>query len=71
MFRVKRYPQGWLTEVQKTKWTLFGLKKYWAHYIGYSGMEKEPYYFSTPESALEAIKRQVESDVVYNFRYKQ
>lgn len=69
MFRVKEYPQGWLAEVQKSRWALFGLKKYWTHYIGYSGMEHEPFYFSTPESALEAIKRQVEFEVGYNFRY--
>jgi len=69
MFRVKEYPQGWLAEVQRSKWTLFGLKTYWTHYIGYSGMEHEPFYFSSAESARDAIKRQVDSEVVFNFRY--
>lgn len=69
MFRVKQYKQGWLAEMRKPKWTIFGIRYYWTHFVGFYGMDKEPFYFETPESALEAMKDKVSEEVSYNFKY--
>lgn len=55
--RVKKYPKGYSVEIQKSKWTLFGLKKYWIHLISVSGMRDKAWYYSSEEIAIsEAVK---------------
>lgn len=52
--RIKEYLDGWVVEIQKTKW--YG-KKYWVHIIPVYGIWSKPWYFKTYESAInEATK---------------
>jgi len=45
--RVKKYPNGWVVEIEITKKTFFGTKKYWTHLISTSGMSDIPRYYSS------------------------
>lgn len=63
--RVKEYPKGWVIETQKQKW--WG-KKYWIHIISVSGMEDEPWYYSTKEIAIECAVKYFEWDLLINSR---
>ena len=51
-FRIKKYPKGWVVEVQKTKW--YG-KKYWTHFISVAGIASMPWYHLTPEFAMNSL----------------
>lgn len=46
-FRIKKYPRGFVVEVEKTKWTIFGNKYYWTHFISVSGISSLAWYHST------------------------
>lgn len=50
--RVKEYPQGWLSEIRKPHWTIFGIRYKWTHFISYTGIPERPFYFSTMEAAV-------------------
>jgi hypothetical protein len=50
--------KGFVVEIQKTKWSLFGLKKYWTHYINEPFNTEKPKYFDRRRSAQrEALSR--------------
>lgn len=58
--RVKQYPQGWVVEIQKSKW--YG-KKYWIHIISVSGIEKESWYYHSMEMAIEQAAKYLKWDL--------
>jgi len=62
--RVKKYPKGYVVEIQKSKCTLFGLKKYWTHLISTSGMSDIPWYYSSKEIAIEEAVKYFEWDIL-------
>ena len=66
-FRITKSELGFLVEIQKTKWTLFGLKKYWANYLTYSGVPLEPYYFVNFNSAIEQTLKEIRWEILANF----
>ena len=39
MFRITETVDGWVVEVETSKWTLFGLKKVWKPFVKTSGMD--------------------------------
>ena len=51
-FRINKYNKGYLIEIEKSKWTLFGIKKYWVHYISHEEICDEALYFTNFEMAL-------------------
>ncbi|MCE5332699.1 MAG: hypothetical protein LLF95_11255 [Bacteroidales bacterium] len=61
MFRIKSYPNGFVVEIQKTKW--YG-KKYWTHAISVAGMPHRPWYFSSFSYALENLLHTIELEVI-------
>jgi hypothetical protein len=61
MFRIKRYPQGWVVEVKKRKW--WG-KTYWTHYISVSGIPSQPWYHSTFDYAMMNLVREVRFETI-------
>jgi len=55
--RVKKYPQGWVVEIQKEKCALFFKRKHWTHLISVNGISDKPWYYETKEIAIsQAIK---------------
>lgn len=48
--RIKKYPRGWVVEIQKEKGFLFKTK-YWTHFISVAGIESMPWYFQSREFA--------------------
>ena len=66
-FRIVRSQEGFLVEKQIVKWTLFGLKKKWIHFISYSGLSDCPYYFKTFDSALENMLKEVKWDIIFDY----
>lgn len=49
--RIRYNGEGFIVQIQKTKWSLFGLKKYWIPLISYMGAPERYYPFSTREAA--------------------
>lgn len=62
--RLKEYPRGWIVEIQKRTW--FG-KRYWTHIISVAGIEKEPWYYSTMDIAVEEAKKNFGWDLYLGF----
>lgn len=65
-FRIKKYNQGYSVEVKVPKWTLFGIRWKWTHYISYSGMKDVPYYFTTKGYAKNELLKLVSFDTIEN-----
>jgi len=63
MFRIKQYAKGWVVEIQKTKW--YG-KKYWTHFISVSGIEGEPWYYSSFDYAIMGLTDEVKFQAYRN-----
>ena len=63
-FQVTKYKRGYVVEVRKYKWTLFGIKKYWTHYISVSGIESMPWYFKTREVAISELLLKIKFDII-------
>lgn len=54
--RLNKHPKGWLVESMQLC-GFWPFKKWkWKYAISYSGMNSEPYYFSTKEAALRQAK---------------
>lgn len=66
--RVKKYPKGYAVEIQKSKWTLFGLKKYWTHLISVSGISDKAWYYSSEEIAIKQAIKYFEWDLLIGTR---
>lgn len=63
MFRIKQYPKGWVVEIKKRKW--YGLS-YWSHYISVSGIESDPWYYTTFDYAMLGLMYEVERQTIGN-----
>ena len=59
-FRIKKYKKGYLVEVLKRKRKfLFWNEYYYTHYISYTGLPKEPFYFQNYKSAKSHFLKEV------------
>jgi hypothetical protein len=54
--------------VKKPKWTLFGIKWKWTHYISVSGISEMPWYYSTEKFAEEEALKHIKWDIIENSR---
>lgn len=63
-FRVKKHPRGWVAEYKKPRWSLFGIKYKWAHYISVSGISSMPWYFGSKEAAERELLLNVKWDMI-------
>ena len=66
-FRIVKTKKGYRVDIKKTKWTLFGLKKYWTHFISYSGLAEHPFYYSTFDMAMSEMLKEIRWEVLANF----
>ena len=66
--RVKKYPQGYAVEVQKTRYRFLGMfpLKYWVHIEAVSGMADKPWYYNTKEMAISEAVKHFEWDLIIN-----
>ena len=65
--RVKKYPKGYVVEIQKEKrFLLFFTKKYWIHIISVSGIINKPWYYKSKETAINEAVRYFEIDLYLN-----
>jgi len=62
--RIIKCQKGFLVQIEKSKWSLFGIKKYWTHFISYSGLSEEPFYFSTFENAMNEMLKEIRWEVL-------
>ena len=49
--RIKKYAKGWVFEIRKPRWTLFGIRWKWTHCISVSGIHTEPWYYPSKQIA--------------------
>lgn len=63
-FRIKKYSKGYLVEIEKSKWALFGIKKYWVHYVSYGGLSEHPFYYDTFETALKEMLKKIKYEIL-------
>ena len=66
-FRIRKYPRGFVVEIQREKGWLFK-KKYWTHYISVAGIESMPWYFKQRDSALAELLLKVKYETLENSR---
>ena len=66
-FRIVKTKKGYRVDIQKSKWWLFGLKKNWTHFISYSGLADQPFYYSTFEMAMSEMLKEIRWEVLANF----
>lgn len=66
-FRIVESEKGFLVEKQIFKWTIFGLRKEWIHFISYSGLSEQPFYFETFDSALENMLKEIKWDIIFDY----
>lgn len=62
--RIRKHPNGFVVEVQKETWP--GLSKRWVHIESVSGIESEPWYYSSFEAALDQVVKHFKWDVIEN-----
>ena len=65
-FRIKKYPKGFVVEVEKTRWTIFGNKKYWTHFISVSGISSLAWHHSTYEMAQMNLLNEIKWSTINN-----
>lgn len=65
-FRIKKFDEGFMVQVLKCKW--FG-RDYYTHYISYTGLPKEPYYFSSYDKAEEELLLDIKWKTIQNSKY--
>ena len=63
MFRIKKYPKGYVVEVQKTRW--WG-KKYWTHFVAVSGIPSDPWFHVNYEHAETGLLREIKWSTIKN-----
>ena len=66
--RVKEYPKGWVVEIERTKNTWYGKKKYWEHLISVSGMSDKAWHYDTKERAISQAVKLFEWDLLLGTR---
>lgn len=66
-FRIVKTKKGYRVDIQKTNWHLFGLRKHWTHFISYSGLAEQPFYYSTFEMAISEMLKEIRWEVLDNF----
>lgn len=66
--RIREHSKGWVVEIEKSKWTIFGIKKYWVHFISYSGLSEQPFYYSTFDSCLEDLLREIKYELIQKYK---
>lgn len=67
--RVKKYPQGFVVEVQKTRFRLLGLFpiRYWVHIESVSGMADKPRYYYTLDRAVDEASKHFKWDLLIGY----
>ena len=68
-FRVKKHTRGWVAEFYIPSRTIFRRGK-WKHYISVSGIESEPWYYSSREFAEEELLKKVKWNMLGNSELK-
>jgi len=64
-FRIKKYDEGFVVEVQKKTW--YG-KTYWTHFISVAGIASKPWYHSTYNDAESNLIKTIKWDTIWNSR---
>jgi hypothetical protein len=63
MYRIKKYPRGWVVEVKKRKW--WG-KSYWVHFISVAGIDSMPWHHTTFDYAMMSLIDKVKQETLEN-----
>lgn len=66
MYRIKKYEDGYVVEVNRRQWTFLGLKDNWCTHIFFKKIKDIPYYYETYEEAFNAAV-EVFKDELSNF----
>ena len=64
--RIKMFPVGYIVQIQKRKW--YG-RKYWTHISAISGMDTEPWFYSSFDIALSETIKYFKWDILNESEY--
>ena len=67
-FRIKKYEDGWVSEILIPRWTLFGIKYHWTHFIGVNGINCKPWFFSSRKFAERETILRIKRDIILRSR---
>lgn len=62
--RIEKHEKGYVVEVKKPRWTLFGIKWRWTHYISVSGISEQPWYYSSYDIAEKEALFHIRIDLI-------
>lgn len=66
-FRIHKHPKGYVVEhLVKKRYLLFFTRKRWTHLMSVNGIPSEPWYYSTEESAMGALIREIKWNCISN-----
>ena len=64
-YRLKKYKKGWIVEVRVN---YFVFNK-WFHVTSYSGLPNDPFYYKTPEGAIDGALRTIKEEIIFNYKF--
>jgi len=67
MFRIVKKHRGYIVEVKKYRWTIFGLKYKWIPYIKTSGID-EAWHHGSIDAAVMNLRREVGFDALEKYK---
>jgi hypothetical protein len=62
--RIVNTKKGFRVEILKSKWTLFGIKKYWTHFISYAGIPEKPFHYPSFDMAMEDLLKEIRWELI-------
>ena len=62
ILRIRKIKDGYITEIEVSRWTLFGIRRRWVPYLTYRGTD-EAFPFSSRLGAKEAIVREIREEL--------
>ena len=66
MYRIIEYKGGFVSQIRYPKWTLFGIKYKWKHFISVSGISDKPWVFNTWEMAREETLNKIKWGILFD-----
>ena len=67
--RLKKYDKGWIAEYRVAQWGLFGLKYKWVYITHYAGMEDKPFFYKTPQEAMDGAIKKIKNQIWFEHLY--
>lgn len=66
-FRIIKKDNGFEVQQKIYKWYLFGLKSSWVHFISWSGLESQPFLYSSFDTAIDDLLKEIKWELMRKY----